>query len=91
MSISALESRLTAIPTSDGRLAEIRKWVSKLSDDAIDAMGGQAAVVAQVLALYDTYIVPLDLPGVPALAEPAVDAVVKRIITALIWSVDDEA
>lgn len=91
MSRDIFEAKLASIPTATGRIVAIRNWATKLSDDAIDAMGGQEAVVAYVLGLYDQFVVPLDLPGVPALAEPAVDAVIKRIISALIWSVDDES
>lgn len=91
MSKQTLEASLAAIPDAPGRIVAIKNWASKLSDDAIDAMGGQAAVEGYVLGLYDSYIVPLDLPGVPALAEPAVDAVIKRLISALIWAVDDES
>jgi hypothetical protein len=91
VSVQLLEARLASIPSGAGRFAALIAWAKSLSDDAIDALGGQKAVEAQVLALYETYVVPLDLPGVPALAEPAVDALLKRIISALIWSVDDES
>jgi hypothetical protein len=90
MSVQLLEANLVAIPSGAGRFAAIIAWAKGLSDDAIDALGGQAAVEAQAHALYNTYVVPLDLPGVPALAEPAVDALLKRLISALIWAVDDE-
>jgi hypothetical protein len=91
VSVQLLEARLASIPSGAGRFAAIVAWAKALTDDAIDARGGQKAVEVQVLALYETYVVPLDLPGVPALAEPAVDALLKRIISALIWSVDDES
>jgi hypothetical protein len=90
MSVSQVQAALAATPTADGRLVVLRNWVRQQSDEAIDSMGGQKAVEKQVIALYDAYITPLDLPGIPALAEPAVDAVLKRLISALIWAVDDD-
>lgn len=91
MSRQALEARLASIPSGAGRIAAIVAWAKSLTDDAIDALGGQAAVVEQVNSLYDLYVVPLDIPYVPALGEPVVDAFVKKVIAALIWSVDDES
>jgi hypothetical protein len=88
--IPQLEAKLLSIPSGPGRLAQIIAWAKQLSDEAIDSMGGQPAVDAKVHELYDHYVVPLDIPGVPAIAEPAVDTLIKRIISALIWSVDDE-
>ena len=91
MSATEIRALLAASPpVAETRIATIRKWVGTLSDDAIDAMGGQKAVEAEALALYDTYVVPLDIPGIPALAEPLVDRYIKRIISALIWAVDDD-
>lgn len=90
MSVQTLQSRLAVLPTAKGRFREIAKWAATLSDDAIDGMGGNAVVATQVAALYDTWVRPYDLPGVPNLVEPLVDDAIKNALVALIWSVDDE-
>jgi hypothetical protein len=90
MTVHALEMRLASIPNGEGRLKALVKWASTLTDDAIDALGGQAAVVPQVEALYDQYIAKIDIPTIPNLLEPMVDEAIKKLIVSLVWAVDDE-
>lgn len=90
MSHSQLVAKLQSIPGAAGRVWAILTWARQLTDSAIDAMGGNAAVSAQVGLLFDTYVRPLDIPFVPNLLEPAVDEAIKQALIALVWAVDDE-
>lgn len=87
----ALESRLSAIPAPEGRLKALYRWALSLTDEAIDALGGQAVVAPRVAALYDQYVKPFDIPTIPNLVEPMVDEAIKSTIVAVIWAVDDES
>lgn len=58
-------------------------------DEWVHALGGIDAVISVVLAAYDKYAAPIDLPGIPNIIEPAVDAAAKRLLSALIRAAHD--
>ena len=84
---------LAALPQAErnptaigGKLVE---WLVPQLDQWVHQLGGIDAVIAVVLAAYDSYVVPLDLPGIPNIIEPTVDAAAKRLLSALIRAAHD--
>lgn len=84
---------LSALPAAErnptaigGKLIE---WLVPQLDQWVHQLGGIDAVISVVLAAYDSYVVPLDLPGIPAIAEPMVDAAAKKLIATLLRAAHD--
>lgn len=94
-SLPAVQARLEALPKSAGsRFAFIVDWARKAIDDVFDAAGVET-IIAQAHALYDQYVVPIDVPWVPDVLEPlAIDRPAKQLLAAMIRGfydlVDDE-
>lgn len=69
---------------------DIRETLKSLIDPAFDAIDkaidlvGEDAVVLYLQGKYDQYIVPVDIPYVPELAEAVIDASAKRAIGVLV-------
>jgi hypothetical protein len=94
-SLPAIRASLEAAPkTAGSRLALLLDWARRSIDDAIDS-AGLNNITKQADELYDAYVAPLDIPGVPDFVERTlVDPAAKRILTAIIRGfydlVDDE-
>lgn len=94
-SLAQIRARLDASPKAAGtRFAAIIDWARKAIDDAMDSAGVDA-IINQAHLLYDTYVMPFDIPWVPDILEPAViDRPAKQLLAALIRGfydlVDDE-
>lgn len=89
MPASSFEADIAAVlaaspKAAEGRLAIIVAALVDSLDDAIDAVGVDA-IIAQVNALYDTYVAPADIPWCPDVLEPTlIDMPAKQILAALI-------
>lgn len=70
-------------PDAEMRIASLVDWAMTQVDSAIDAVGVEE-VIRVALDLYKTHIVPLDIPLVPNILEPAVDEAIKLMIAKLI-------
>lgn len=65
----------------ENRFSVMLAYAMKFLDDLVHQAGGVDALVVQVHALYDTYIAPYDIPGVPEFIEKTfVDSSAKRAI-----------
>ena len=61
--------------------------IRSLTKDAIDNLGGIEAVKEIIGGIYDTYIAPLDIPGIPNLVEPAFDRILRAAVLRLVDTV----
>jgi len=61
--------------------------IRSLTKDTIDRLGGIEAVKAIIGGIYDSYIAPLDIPGIPNLVEPAFDKVLRSVLMKLVDAV----
>lgn len=82
--LSAILAEISELPAAERSPYWLSGWISEQFlahlDGLIHALGGIDAVCAAASAAYTAYVQPLDLPGVPAMIEPAVDEALKRAI-----------
>ncbi len=84
--VSALESRLQILATKKGvnqttAIAEVLRFLATMTGKA--DMNKQEVLLI-IGRLYDQYIAPLDIPGVPDLFEPKLDSMIKSFCISLI-------
>lgn len=98
MDMMELEQVLTS-HISGARSAELTTKFG-LVERLIEALAGMRGMIAaldkeQVLQLlgdlYDNWIAPLDLPGIPNLVEPQIDKILKNVLMAIVERVIDRA
>ena len=90
---ASLDGHLASLSASDrspfaigGRLLE---FIGPILDQSVHALGGIDAVISHAHAAYDKFCVPLDIPGIPDIAEPAVDAAAKALIAKALRAAHD--
>lgn len=90
LSFAALDQQLAAAPvTAENRLLVILDFIREPIDDLIDAVGIEA-VIAQINALYDQYVAPLDIPWVPDVLEPTlIDSPAKLLVGSILRRLHD--
>lgn len=84
--VAALESRLQVLATKKGvsqttAIAEVLRFLSTMTGKA--DMDKQE-VLSIIGRLYDQYIAPLDIPGVPDLFESKIDSLIKSYVISLV-------
>ncbi len=84
--VAALESRLQVLATKKGvsqttAIAEVLRFLSTMTGKA--DMDKQE-VLSIIGRLYDQYIAPLDIPGVPDLIEAKIDSLIKSYVISLV-------
>lgn len=95
-SLPEIRARLDSAPKSAGsRFAVIVDWARKAIDDAIDSAGVEE-IVGRAVALYDSYVAPVNIPWVPDILEPTlIDLPAKQLLAVLIRGfaelVDDDS
>jgi hypothetical protein len=82
--VANLESHLSALPVTDRSplaiVSRLVEFIVPQLDQLVHALGGIDAVISHVHAAYDRWVTPIDIPGIPNLIEPAVDAAAKNLI-----------
>jgi len=88
-SYSEFQAEVRDMPVSAGpRLVAILDYIRETLDGVTDEIGIEA-VIAQFNELYDTFVAPVDIPFVPNLVEPLVDAQIKKVLAQLIRGFHD--
>lgn len=83
------QSLASSEPVAEFRLIGILDFLRDHADDAIDAIGVDAAI-AWAHGVYDTYCVPFNVPWVPDILEPTlIDLPAKKLIAAVITRVHE--
>lgn len=85
--ISALESRLQSLASSSkgnqaAALAEVIRFLQAIVGEKVQVDKEQVLLI--VGRLYDQYIAPLDIPGVPDLLEPRLDSMIKGFFISVV-------
>lgn len=90
-SLQPLASQLSAEPAGKiGRAASLIEYVWDYADDLIDGLGGAEPLIVEINKLYDQYVAPYDVPGIPDALEPAlIDAPVKLLIASIVRRLHD--
>lgn len=60
--------------------ADLIAMIKGLTKEAIERLGGLDAVKTLVASIYDQYIAPIDIPGVPNLVESTVVDPLLRVV-----------
>jgi hypothetical protein len=83
-SAQQFEAHLAALPPeAETRFAAMLVFACQQVHTLADQMGGIDAFVLWEKQLYDVYVVPIDVPWIPNVLEPAIiDAPAKQIIEA---------
>lgn len=83
--VAALESRLQVLSTKKvsqtTAIAEVLRFLSAMTGKAdMD----KREVLSIIDRLYDQYIAPLDIPGVPDLFEAKIDSLIKNYVISVV-------
>jgi hypothetical protein len=98
MDLHELEQSLTS-HISGARSAELTTKFG-LVERLIEALAGMRGMIAaldkaEVIKLlgdlYDNWIAPLDLPGIPNLVEPQIDKMLRNVLLAIVERIIDRA
>jgi hypothetical protein len=65
---------------------QVKKWLSSL----VGQLPSKDEVLKMVGEAYDQFVAPLDLPGVPNLIEPRIDALLRVVVLVAIGKFYDQ-
>lgn len=74
------------ISAAGSLIDQVKKWLEGI----VGPMPSKADVLSMAGAAYDQFVAPIDLPGVPNLIEPRIDAMLRVVVLVAVGKIYDQ-
>jgi hypothetical protein len=74
------------IAAAGSLIDKVKSWLSSI----VGPMPSKEEVLKVVGEAYDAYVAPIDLPGVPNLIEPRIDAMLRVVVLVAVGKIYDQ-